>query len=206
MKPARIALALHGVLACILLAGCLLQPAPEPEYYILPSPGAQAGKTDGITRLQGCRVVVGPVNIPGYLDHLPILVRDSKANIVSLKNQARWSEPLSAGIARVLCDSLTLRLAPLGGGAFPMETAMSADWRLFINIARFDGAPGAPVVLESDWSLTTPYGEVLRHGRFKDTRKAGPDLNGMIEAMGLLLDRFGAELHREIAALPVPER
>lgn len=206
MKTLRTALALTGALACILLAGCFFKPAPEPDYYVLPSPEAQPYVAEGITRLAGCRVVVGPVTIPGYLDHLPILVRDPKANTVALKNNARWSESLAAGITRVLCDSLTNRLAPSGGSAFPMETAMNADWRLFINIMRFDGAPDAPVALEADWSLTTPYGEVLRHGRFKDTLKAGPELNGMVAAMGRLLDNFGAQLEREISTLPAPRR
>ncbi len=186
------------------LSGCFLNPSPPPEYYLLPSPSQSV--PSGFSRLNGIRLAVGPVTIPGYLDHLSILVRRPDAGMVYLTSKALWSEPLRSGITRVLCESMSQRLAGSGGAVYPLDSEMRSDWRLYINVVRFDGAPDEAVVLEMDWGLTNAYGEIQRMGRFSDSLKAGPELSDMIHTMSLLLEHFGNELAGELRRLPLPQK
>ena len=186
--------ALFLLCLALLIGGCSsLGRSPRPDFYMLSSP-AEAHIPHERNITTGPRVAVGPVTIPGYLDRPQLFVREGNSVNVRLEEFNQWSEPLGDGITRVLCDAATMRLASRNGTAFPLRAALQPQWRISVDIARLDGAPGEDVILDAGWSLNDEQGNIVRSGRFTRRIPAGDDLSSMVEAGSTLLARVGAEL------------
>lgn len=102
--------------ACsVLLAGCNLLPEPQPDrtrHFTLSAPTAAA--TGGVE--------VRPVLLAGHLRNRAMAVRIAE-NEVTYLDDARWAEPLDAGLAEVL-------RAELAG--------VAGDWTVRVEVERFE--------------------------------------------------------------------
>lgn len=175
------------------LAGCAnLGRSPESAYFVLASSSAPA-LTSEQAQLGEPRVAVGPVTLPGYLDRTQLFIRQGNAVDVRVAEFHLWGEPLGEGITRVLCESMSTALAPQGA-VFPLRATVPSTWQVAVELYRFEGAPGFPVILDAGWTLYTSIGEVVRQGRFVETRNAGPEIADMVRAQSELISRLGVVL------------
>lgn len=201
MRPALSrSLGLLLTLSTLMLSACGLGRTQPSSYHIL-NTGLEP--VSMITRVTGPRVAVGPITLPSYLDRTPIFVRPvhaPDATEVQIHEFALWGEPLLDGVNRLVCDALSRRLSPTQGLAFPLHATIPSTYRLSVDVARFDGAPGGSVTLEAGWTLADPHGNVYTMGRFVQSAPCGPELHDMIRAQSLLLDQFGENLTTEILA------
>jgi uncharacterized lipoprotein YmbA len=91
------------LVAMLAISGCASTP---PTLVALPAAPAAATRDAG----PGVSVLLREVTVPAYLDSSPVVVgRDGAALVVS--KDTEWAERLSAGVARVLRDALSQRLA-----------------------------------------------------------------------------------------------
>ena len=187
-------LALAGLLTA---GGCSLGRSPRPDFYMLSSPVENVVQS-GKEKISGPRVAIGPVSIPGYLDRPQLFLRDGNDVKVELAEFNHWSEPFGEGVTRVLCDAVSASLTPRKGLASPMRSQQPFQWRIAVDIARFDGAPNGSVILDAGWSLVNESGEELKSGRFVQHAPAGPDIPSMVQAQSALLAQFGAVLGKMI--------
>lgn len=187
---------LLALAALLATSGCLGR-SPRPHFYMLASP-AENAVTPGTEAVRGPRVAIGPVSIPGYLDRPQIFLREGNDVTVKLAEFNQWSEPVKEGVTRVLCDAVSASLLPRRGLAVPLRSSQAFQWRLAVDIARFDGAPDGEVLLDAGWLLVNEQGEAVRSGRFVQRAAAGPDIASMVRAHSALLAQFGAELGRMI--------
>jgi uncharacterized lipoprotein YmbA len=187
------------------LAGCAVQRSPETRYHVLSLPEGH-GQQIGARAITGPRVSVGPISLPAYLDRQPIFIRRGNATDVRLAEYDHWAEDMAEGIARLLAEAVSARLAAAGGVARPQRAAGSGagsgDRLVSVVINRFDGAPGAAVVLDATWILYTPEGDLAREGHVVDSAPAGEDINGLVRAHGELLARLGDILGDMLADIP----
>ena len=184
-------------LLCGVLSGCLFSKSPVTQWYVLPTP-EKATPVQHNIQLDGPRIAVGPVMLPGYLAQPGIFIRpnaDSPAPRIS--SVAQWGESLETGIARVLSMSMGKELLQQRISVFPLDFALPADWRIFINIIRLDGSPEGTVVLDATWSFVDRHGKVGRTGQYTDSATAGPGIAGLVAAQGQLLQTFGSTLADE---------
>ena len=195
--------ALSGLAVLALCACSIGQRSPEARYYVLALPAASA-PADGARDVTGPRVGIGPVSLPNYLDRQQIFIRQSGSTDVMLEEYDRWGEDLGDGVSRLLVESVSARLAAVGGTALPMRANAPLDRRIGVNVNRFDGAPGAEVVLDADWGVYTPQGDILREGHFLARTQSAPGIDGLVRAHGELLARFGDVL-AEAARTAVPK-
>ncbi|MFR6517751.1 MAG: membrane integrity-associated transporter subunit PqiC [Bilophila wadsworthia] len=165
-------LALAGLLTA---GGCSLGRSPRPDFYMLSSPVENVVQS-GKEKISGPRVAIGPVSIPGYLDRPQLFLRDGNDVKVELAEFNHWSEPFGEGVTRVLCDAVSASLTPRKGLASPMRSQQPFQWRIAVDIARFDGAPNGSVILDAGWILVNESGEELKSGRFVQHAPAGPDI------------------------------
>lgn len=184
--PALLALA-----ALLATGGCFR--SPRPDFYMLASPAENAARP-GTEAVKGPRVAIGPVAIPGYLDRPQIFLREGNDVSVKLSEFNHWSEPVRQGIPRVLCDAVTASLLPRQGLAVPLRSSQQCQWRIAVDVARFDGSPGGEVVLDAGWLLLNEHGDAVNSGRFVRRATAGPDIASMVQAQSNLLAQFGADL------------
>lgn len=199
-----LSLPLHGILLASLIAvmgfsaGCgVIRRSPETHFYVLTLP---EGSPTPSTRphVQGPQVGIGPVTLPGYLDRTNIFMRAGSSPDVQLAEYDRWGEPLGEGVTRLLVESLSARLDAIDGMAVALRANMPLDWRISLDIARFDGAPGQDVVLDAAWSLTTANGESVREGLFVQRITAGPSIDDLVRSHGTLLEELARVLHQAI--------
>ena len=85
------------LLSCTLMKG----PSPPPRYYILSGTKKDAFYHERNIWPNAIKLVIGPIEIPPYLDRTQIVTRVSRDELF-VSNANRWAEPLSRGIERTL--------------------------------------------------------------------------------------------------------
>jgi uncharacterized lipoprotein YmbA len=141
------------------------------NFYQLDEPAAI--RLSGLER--GIAVGVGPVNVPPYLDRPQIVVR-GEGHKLELSEFNRWSEPLTDSILRVIVVSLSNRLESTRIYQVPRRNkTITLEFRVEIDIARFDGMLGGDALLVARWSL---YGQ---------------DENALVTKVSIISEPLGAE-------------
>ncbi len=200
----RIVYPLFGVFV-LFLTGCVMaQRSPETRHYVLALP-AHSGQPTGTRAITGLRVGIGPISLPAYLEHRQIFIRQDNATDVKLADYDRWGEDMSEGIARLLAEAMSAQLAGEGGVAQPLRASGKQDRRVGVSINRFDGAPGAQIVLDADWGVYTPQGDPLLEGHFLAQAPAGANIDSLVRAHGELLAQFSAVLTEAVRSAPSPK-
>jgi len=140
---------------------------------------------------------IGPVALAKYLDYPGIITR-SGANTITRAELDRWGGSLGAEVSRVLVENME-QLLPRGQYlVLPWLEAAAMDYRVQLNITRFEGTLEGPVVLCASWMLL---------GRERNTLLASSDavvteqVRGTgYETISNAMSRALAELSRRIAA------
>jgi len=140
-----------AVLASLLLLGC--STPPRERFYTLDAPEPP------LAAPQAASLAVWPVSVPEMVDRPQLVVRTS-ANEVMLAEQARWAEPLKSAIARVVAANLAANLGMRLAG--PARNA-DADYRVALDILRFDSGPDQGVLIDAAWTVIGP--KARRTGR-----------------------------------------
>lgn len=147
------------------------------------------------------RVAIGPVSVPEALDRLQVVLRVAP-NRYAISDSERWSEPLKREIPRVLAQEVGRRLPAAHVAANFQYGGQDADYRVWMDLLRFESAPGESITLEAAWSLRNRAGERLREGRF--VLVEGVDAAGispLVAAHGKALSALAREIAATVAAL-----
>ncbi len=138
--------ALSVVIAAGFLVSCASTP-PTNFYVLTPiteTPGdAQSELTLGI----------GPIRIPNHLDR-PHIVTRSGPNQLQLADFHHWAEPLNKNIARVLAENLAILVPSEHVVLLPQAGRTVVDYRVAVDITRFDTASDDHCHLTARWSIS----------------------------------------------------
>ena len=188
----RLACSTLTMVVALAVGGCL-SVSPLPRSYLLSAtaPASSAPRTS-------VAVGVGPVRIPAYLDRSSILVRTGEGE-VELSDQHRWAEPLRDGISRTLAANLSAMIPTDAVAVFPWRTSWAADYRVAVDILRFDGTPGGSVVLDARWRLLDAAGkELLLRAAVLQESIADSTYAALVAAESRLLARLSRDIAAEI--------
>ncbi len=155
-------------LAIAVLAGCAAgQPS---KFYTLSPVAAPAGAA------LPCSVSVGPVAIPAVVDRPQMVVRTSP-NQVTISEFNRWAAPLQVDIARVVAENLSAMLGTANVVLFPHSASALANYRVLVDVLRFDSEPGRQTDLDAFWTVRSKKDEQVRTGRvtLREPVQAGSD-------------------------------
>lgn len=139
------------LLLCIfLVSACGTTPASR--FYML-SPLASP-REQQIVGGEKRDVVIGllPVEFPPYLQRPQIVSRSAGAE-VHLAQTHRWAEPLQDNFTRVMADNLSALMNTATVISYPSLNWSNIDYRIVIDVTRFDSDPDGIVTLETQWSL-----------------------------------------------------
>ena len=140
-------------------------------------------------------VAVTSVTVPDLVDRPQIVVR-AGPNQVGMSEQARWAEPLRGAIARVVSANVA---AAMNGKVAPQRG--DPDYRITLDVQRFESTLGADVLIDAVWSVTPKSGE-RKVGRTVAREKAGgPDYDKLAAAHSAALATISKEI---AAAIPKP--
>jgi uncharacterized lipoprotein YmbA len=139
---------------------------------------------------------VGPVTIPAYVDRAPIVVRTGDGE-VRLSGEDHWAESLRDGVTRTLAENLSAMVPTDAVAIFPWRTPRTVQYRVTVDILRFEGVLGGPTVLHAHWRLLDRAGKelVLGAAHLEETASE-PTYAALVAAQSRLL----ASLSRDIAA------
>jgi uncharacterized lipoprotein YmbA len=135
-------------LTLLLLSAC--SSPPRERFYTLDAPEPPAAADAALS------IAVGPVTIPELVDRPQFVVRLG-ANQVSITEQARWAEPLKSAIARVVAANLA---SALSARAVSQRSA-EADYRVALDVQRFDSGPGDSVLIDAASTVVSSKGPRL---------------------------------------------
>jgi uncharacterized protein len=129
-------------MAAASLAGLVACSTPvAPRFHtLMPAPSTAAASPAAMVWQ------VTPVQIPHQVDQPQFVVRRADDTLAQLE-QERWAAPLQDEIRAALVEHLTGRLGP------PLVAPARKDWRIGIDVQRFDSTPGR-ASLAVQWTLT----------------------------------------------------
>lgn len=168
------------VVLALVIAGCATP--PRERFYTLNAPEPPVAAAEAPS------VAVGPVSVPEMVDRPQFVVRTT-ANEVVIVEQARWAEPLKGAIARVVAANLAAELGMRVGAR------NDADYRVTLDILRFDSGPDQAVLIDAAWTISGPKGR--RTGRSVVQQKT---TTKFYDAVAAAQSAALAAISREIAA------
>jgi len=187
----------------LLLTGCFGTTPPARFYSLTPRESHEIALRNNPDRF----LMVGPVEIPSYLDRPQIVTRTGR-NEVDVAEFDCWSGKLEEEITRLLINTLSEQLAPKGIAVVSWRSTFTSlnrkMLRIPVNIHRFDGTLGETVVLSADWGLLgiKEKEESLLVQQTTITEEAkGKGYDELVAAMGRALVRLGKEMASRISSV-----
>ena len=162
--------------------------APKESYYTLISPPAPLA-----TAARSPSVYVGPVTVPDAVDRSPMVIRKGTTE-VDIDDLHRWAEPLKAGIPRAVADLLMRELGTTnvlaGRGAAPTQV----DYRVGIDVQRFDSSLADGATLDAAWTITPAKGPPRTGRTFAQEPAPTRDHAGIAAAHRKALEKLAKDL------------
>jgi uncharacterized lipoprotein YmbA len=177
----------------ILLAAC--GSTPKEAFYTLASaPPVESTAAATMT------VHVGPVAIPDEVDRTPMVIRKGP-NEVAIEDFHRWAEPLKTAIPRALAANLAREL----GGARVSSGRLSntsADYRVAVDVSRFESSFAEGATLEAAWTVTPKSGPAITGRTLARVPAASADYAGVAGAHSRALEQLAREVGAVISRRP----
>jgi uncharacterized lipoprotein YmbA len=184
------------------LFGCGSSPASR--FYLL-SP-VQGPGGDVRPASEACvSLGIGPIRIPDYLDQPSIVIR-SAPNEIKASETNRWAEPLKNNFTRVLAQNLTNLLCTKSIFFYPWKGGVPIDYRVEVEVVRFEGVSGGQVSLEAWWGILSREGKTLhvsKRSTFSES-VSGEGYQSLVSTQSRLLENLSREIATSLKALPSP--
>ena len=174
-----------------LLGGCsILRAGPDDSrYFVLSSMDATAAVSPGRTRTD-VYFGLGPVKLPGYLDTQAV-VRSAPNGSIDYIPNAFWAEPLSDGFARALLYRTGARIGTTHAIAFPWYATTRVDWKVRVDVLRFEATTDGRAVLVARWSVARASdGQTVAGAESAFEESAGSDPVLVVDALSRCVDRL----------------
>jgi len=183
--------------AGILLSGCMSTPT---NFYVLePMSEPQPSLTATEKKRQ---IGVGPITIPTMLERKQIVTR-LPDNSVTIAEFHQWASPLKDNIAQALTHNLAMLQTNDLIRAYPWSAYGAVDYRIIIDVIRFDTRPEQSVNLEASWAIMNEKDHTLvSNGRTKIERPLNDaSYPSMVKALSKILSEFSQELSTALAKI-----
>ena len=136
-------------LMVLLVAGCAS--SPPTNLYTLSAIGVPLTET-AAPQSASAVVAIGPVTLPDYIDRPQIVTRQSPYRL-ELAAYDQWAAPLHDMLPRVLVEDVALRLPAVPVVSFPQVSEGNFDYRVAVDISRFDVDATGEATLAARWQL-----------------------------------------------------
>lgn len=177
----------------VALAVAACASTPPTRFYVLeplPAPGT-ASLNQEPKRIIG----VGPVALAALLERKQLVSRGQDGSI-EISEQHQWAAPLKDNIVQTLTENLGILLPRDLVKAYPWSAYGRVDYRLLVDIIRFDATPGHAAGLEANWAVMKETDHsILKHGRANLSRplpKSSPAAS--VKALSDLINDFSRQM------------
>ncbi len=121
-------------------------------------------------------------------------------NSVKIAEFHQWASPLKDNVAQVLTHNLAMLQTSDLIRAYPWSAYGAVDYRIIIDIIRFDTRPEQSVNLEANWAIMNEKNHTLiSNGHTKIEHPLGdPSYPATVKALNKILSEFSRELSQAL--------
>jgi uncharacterized lipoprotein YmbA len=138
-------------------------------------------------------VHVALASLPEAVDRTPVVIRTAP-NQVDIDDFHRWAEPLKYAIPRVVAANLAKELG--GARVSSGRTGGTTDYRVALDVTRFESSFSEGATLEVTWSVSGKSGRPVTGRTLARVPAGSADYAGVASAHSRALE----QLAREVAA------
>ncbi len=181
-----------------LLSACLSTP-PTQFYVLEPLSEPPSSSTAAEKKRQ---IGIGPVSIPALLERKQIVTRQPD-NSVKIAEFHQWASPLKDNVTQVLTHNLATLQAGDLVRAYPWSAYGAVDYRIIIDIIRFDTRQEQSVNLEANWAIMNEKNHTLiSNGRSKIEHPLDDSTYpATVKALNKVLSEFSHELSQALGKI-----
>jgi uncharacterized protein len=137
-------------LGLLFVLGCAS--SPPSRFYTLSALQAGGRGPGEFPSDQDLTIVVGPIQFPEYLNRAEVVTRSSR-NKITLSEFDLWAGSLTEDFSRVLAENLSVLLSTESVIVYPGPRSSLAQYRITMDVIRFDGSLGGDVSLIVRWAI-----------------------------------------------------
>jgi uncharacterized lipoprotein YmbA len=171
--------------------GCLgSSPTRAPRLFVLDATAPQASGS-----MHDLSIGVGPISIPKRLERPQILTRTTDHE-VHLAEFDQWAEPLNQSFARAVAENLARSIPTDRVAVYPWSRGADMDWRIEIDVTRFEREADGNVTLAARWRLIRDGERATRqHGAATYREPPGlPTTGALVAAMSRAVGALSSEI------------
>ena len=141
---------LKGSIALVLGSLLTACATPPTQFYQLEatSPPLVTSTTTAKKMLIG----IGPLSLPALVDRKQIVTRGAN-NAIQLAEFHQWATPLQDNVLNVLSKNIAAQQSNAIVRSYPWSVYGEMDYRVIIDISRFDSQLGKSANLEASWVI-----------------------------------------------------
>jgi len=187
-----------AAISILLISACAA--TPPTNFYVLEAlTQTPASLTDTAKKR---RIGIGPITLPALLERKQIVTR-AESSSVQVAEFHQWAEPVKDNVAEVLTQNLSILQPNDVFRTYPWSAYGTVNYRVIIDIVRFDTRPGKSANLEARWAVMDEKTHVIVTNGQSGIEHALTDASypATVNALSQVLDEFSRELALALKAI-----
>ncbi|WP_262966682.1 PqiC family protein [Methylobacter psychrophilus] len=138
---------------------------------------------------------IGPLSLPALLDRRQIVTR-TENNSVQMAEFDQWAAPLKGNIIAVLTKNVAMLQPNAIVRAYPWSVYGDVDYRVIVDISRFDTQLGKSVSLEANWAIMEEKNHTIVSNGQANIKQllTDPSYNSVAQALSKSLSEFSQQI------------
>ena len=138
---------------CIpLVLGSLLTACATPPTQFYQLEATSPPLVTSTTTAKKMLIGIGPLSLPALVDRKQIVTRGAN-NAIQLAEFHQWATPLQDNVLNVLSKNIAAQQTNAIVRSYPWSVYGEMDYRVIIDISRFDSQLGKSANLEASWAI-----------------------------------------------------
>jgi uncharacterized lipoprotein YmbA len=187
-----------AVFTALLMLGCAS--TPTTQFYTLEAVSQPPPASSETPKKH--RIGIGPITLPPVLDRKQIVTKTTQ-NTVEIAEFHQWAAPLKDNVIGVLAQNMTALQPHDLIRPYPWSAYGAVDYRVLVDITRFETAGDHAAHLEASWALMDEsHHNIINNGRVNITRPLGDaSYTATAQALSAVLGQFCVELSRALPSI-----
>lgn len=166
---------------------------PPTQFYVLEAQNPSFATSTVIAKKT--LIGIGPLALPALIDRRQIVTRQAN-NSINMAEFHQWASPLKDNVLAVLSKNVATQQPNAIVRAYPWSVYGDMDYRVIIDISRFDSQQGKSANLEASWAIMTEKNHtIVNNGQIKIQQPLNDDsYQSVVVALSKLLNDFSQRL------------
>lgn len=182
-------------LITLLLSGLLAACAATPptQFYVLEAQNSPSVSSSTMEKKP--LIGIGPLSLPALVDRQQIVTRQEN-NAIDFAEFHQWASPLQDNVLAVLSKNIAIQQPDSIIREYPWGAYGQVDYRVIIDISRFDAKLGKSVNLDASWSIMNEKNHtIISNGQTKIQQPLNDaSYQTAVTAFNKLLNDFSQQL------------